>query len=304
MPSRPSASGLCDDHFPIGSCLHSRLTAPRIPRGRHSDGKRIVQPRSYTPLPLRGRGVYTLIPCTFCTCSICSSECKNSASQDKRVRQPLGRPIHELAHKQLTLPMSTLFKTAAVIAALLAAGALARWIVNPWFAPLQMRSMCSKSDFSHLTANRDSTQSLGECFETKAKLFMEKDYAESKDLAKTFLTLLSALLVTSITFSEKIVDIHNSKRTPLIAMISCWLLLLLAIIFTGSGLATMAVAAGIAAYSPQVNYSALERHAVQLFISGCFCFGFALLALIIAGIVSLLDKRSTIQKTGTVESAG
>src|SRR6059058_128106 len=39
------------------------------------------------------------------------------------------------------------------------------------------------------------------CVDRRAKLFLEHDYTETKDLAKAFLTLLTAVLVASITFS-------------------------------------------------------------------------------------------------------
>src|SRR4051794_32782284 len=40
------------------------------------------------------------------------------------------------------------------------------------------------------------------CVDDRARLFIERDFAETKDLAKAFLTLLTAMLVASITFSE------------------------------------------------------------------------------------------------------
>jgi hypothetical protein len=153
--------------------------------------------------------------------------------------------------------MSTVAKSLLILLFITLGAGLAYWITHPWFEHPATSFACSLSD----RADHER-----ECLEQRAKVFLEKDYAETKDLAKTFLTLLSALLVTSITFSEKIVDIHNSRRTPLVCMVSCWFLLLLAIIFAGAGLATMAVAAGQAAYSPAVDYFALEWHAVKLFM--------------------------------------
>jgi len=43
-----------------------------------------------------------------------------------------------------------------------------------------------------------------------ANRFLDRDYAEVKDLSTAFLTLLTAVFVASITFSEKIVDFNRS----------------------------------------------------------------------------------------------
>jgi len=184
--------------------------------------------------------------------------------------------------------VTTARQTLVVVAIAVVAIAIARELTLPWFQAPAVFDSCTTSTLQRLAS---SSQGFAECVEKNAKLFLEKDYAESKDLAKTFLTLLSALLVASITFSEKIVDIHNAKRTPLAGMLICWLLLLLAIVLTGSGLASMALAAGYAAYYPATNYRALESHAVLLFVGGCFSFGVAMLALLVSGAVSLTDKR-------------
>ncbi len=184
-------------------------------------------------------------------------------------------------------------KAVLVLISLVIAGLLAVAITKPWFAGLQSQTACRGPNHTLLSRDLSPRALFVECLEQKAKLFLEKDYAESKDLAKTFLTLLSAILVGSITFSEKIVDIHNSKRAPLLAMIVCWLLLMLAIVFTGSGLASMALGAGYAAYYPDADYWAFESHAVLLFIGACFAFGVAMLSLILAGVISLTDKRAS-----------
>jgi len=197
---------------------------------------------------------------------------------------------------------STHVKAAGVALALFLACLLTKWIMTPWFEPISLRANCIQQDFSMVSAGSQSKDGLTECLERTAKLFLDKDYAETKDLAKTFLTLLSAALVASITFSEKIVDIHNSKRTPLLAMLSCWLLLLLAIVFTGSGLASMTFAAGYAAYHPSANFWHLEFHAVNLFIAACLSFGFGLFALITAGTISLVDKRTEATRQDREES--
>ena len=42
------------------------------------------------------------------------------------------------------------------------------------------------------------------------KDFLAYDYMEAKDMAKAFLTLVSAILVGTITFSEKIVNFETA----------------------------------------------------------------------------------------------
>ncbi len=105
-----------------------------------------------------------------------------------------------------------------------------------------------------------------------AQLFVN-DYTESKDFAKAFLTLLVAVFVASITFSEKIVDLAKSGAWPKAAMIICWLALLVAVVACGTGLAYMVIAYGIAVYAPEVDYRFHEVRAVQLFTASGILFG-------------------------------
>jgi hypothetical protein len=135
-------------------------------------------------------------------------------------------------------------------------------------------------------------QELSRCLADNAQLFLDKDYAETKDLVKAFLTLLTAVLVASITFSEKIVDLSRAGWWSRGAMISCWVLILAAIASSGAGLAFMSMAAGWAAYRPDVDYTVFELRAVALFVTAGLSFGGALVALFVAGVISLVDQRS------------
>ena len=189
-------------------------------------------------------------------------------------------------------PMSSFAKLVLVAVAVAISLAIVGWVMSPWLRPVEIQSSCRLPDFTFVRAASDTSGEFNACLERNAKLFLAKDYAETKDLASTFLTLLSAILVASITFCEKIVDVHNARRTPLVAMIACWLLLMLAIVFTGSGLASMAVGAGYAAYHPSADYWSYEVHAVCMFVSGGLAFGFAMLALILASVISLSDKHA------------
>jgi len=182
---------------------------------------------------------------------------------------------------------------------LLATAMTAKLVINNWFKIPKTINACKDSNGLHRSFIDEEFEDYQTCIKNSAKLYLEKDYAESKDLAKTFLTLLSAILVASITFSEKIVDISKAKLLPLSTMIVCWSLLMAAIIFCGSGLAFMTTAAGIAAYNPELDYWQLEARGVNLFLSAGVAFVFALIALIIAGISSLVEKRAGVIATST-----
>jgi len=154
-------------------------------------------------------------------------------------------------------------------------------------------SYCYDAPNGVLTPESDYV-SFYRCSVERARVFLEKDYAETKDLSKAFLSLLTAVLVASITFSEKIVDVAKSGPWAKASMVTSWVCLLLAIIACGTGLALVSTAAGFAAHSPDPNYYTLEWKAVPLFVSAGLFFGTALACLLIAGIIALLDKRQAI----------
>jgi hypothetical protein len=136
------------------------------------------------------------------------------------------------------------------------------------------------------------TKPFDECVRKRVANFLEHDYPESKDLAKSFLTLLTAVLVASITFSEKIVDFARASWVSKSLIITCWLSVLGAITACGVGLAFMAQAAGWATYQPFLDDRSIEDRAVGLFITAGLAFGVGLATLITAGIISLVGRSS------------
>jgi hypothetical protein len=68
------------------------------------------------------------------------------------------------------------------------------------------------------------------------KNFLTYNYAESKDLAKSFLTLISAILVFSITFSDKVVNFQNATRQTRVLLITSWVLFVGSIVLCGISL--------------------------------------------------------------------
>ena len=80
-----------------------------------------------------------------------------------------------------------------------------------------------------------------------ARIFLDFDYVDWKDITKSFLTLSSATLVLSITFSEKIINHASAGTAERRAMLICWSALLSAVVLCGLGLVMLSVAANYAA---------------------------------------------------------
>ena len=90
------------------------------------------------------------------------------------------------------------------------------------------------SDVSDLQSSRPCNQDSVGC---EVILPMVKtSYDEGKDLSKSFLTLIGAVFVASITFSEKIIDLKTAGPSGRVAMVTCWLSLLLSVAACGTGL--------------------------------------------------------------------
>jgi len=73
-----------------------------------------------------------------------------------------------------------------------------------------------------------------------SEMFLKYDYAETKDLCKHFLTLVTAVL----TFSEKIVDYRNATPLAKYLLLARRIMFLVAIIACGVGLVYMCLAGG------------------------------------------------------------
>ena len=118
--------------------------------------------------------------------------------------------------------MKQLLKISIEVALLIAATGTGMLVVANWFETPQAINACYYSEGIQRSFVPEELPAYQACIEKQAKLYLERDYAESKDLAKTFLTLLSATLVASITFSEKIVDVSKAGLLPFGTMIVCW----------------------------------------------------------------------------------
>jgi hypothetical protein len=154
-----------------------------------------------------------------------------------------------------------------------------------------LRPECHNAVGKFSAADGQDSVAYHACLEERAKLFFDRDYAETRDISKAFLTLLTAVFVASITFSEKIVDLHKSGWWPRALMICCWVSLLIAIAACGAALALMMQAAGYASYYPQADFWVFEADAVRLYLCSGFSFGVGLVCLLVAGIISLVDGQ-------------
>ncbi len=123
--------------------------------------------------------------------------------------------------------------------------------------------------------------------------FMEYDYTEIKDLATQFLTLITAILVFSLTFSERIIEYKRVDQGTRNILIAAWSSFFLSIVACGMCLVLNAAAAGEMLYGPRPD-SAFEisyYSAVLLIVAGCI-FVLGLGFLIVAGIKGQSQARA------------
>lgn len=124
-------------------------------------------------------------------------------------------------------------------------------------------------------------------------LMVKTSYDEGKDLSKAFLTLLVAVFVASITFSEKIVDLKSAGPWERGTMIACWSSLLLAIAACGTGLVYLASVLAFSLFDSLLASHQMMRAAVLIGSSGLL-FGVGLVMMFLAGLPQFLKqtKRS------------
>lgn len=90
-----------------------------------------------------------------------------------------------------------------------------------------------------------------------AEIFLKYDYSETKDLLKTFITLISATLVLSLTFSEKVIGFGDAPKATQYVLFGAWALFILALVCAGIGMSFIAAAAGKVLYGeiPLFNWT-------------------------------------------------
>lgn len=129
---------------------------------------------------------------------------------------------------------------------------------------------------------------------SRARVFLEFQYPEIKDLLKHFLTLIAAALVFSVTFSEKIVNFQNAQRSQHVIVIVAWFLLVLALGSCGVGLYTLYLAAesaiGSEIYKRPTGLQVLIRRSYIFQDLSGFLFGLGLLLLVASAAINFWKK--------------
>ncbi len=142
-----------------------------------------------------------------------------------------------------------------------------------------------------------------------ADKFIKYGYPEIKSLGIQFLTLLTAILIFSLTFSEKIVNYNQSTNSVRAILIGGWTFLILAIISDGIGLAFNAMALPTALS----DLNEFEKHQSRssefyepafislksILISGVF-FISGLICIVSAGVASLVFQARTNSKSTNI----
>jgi hypothetical protein len=129
------------------------------------------------------------------------------------------------------------------------------------------------------------------CIQMEMKSYVDTDYGQISDLAKAFLTLITATFVASISFSEKIVNIQTAPRASSIAMFISWLFLLLAIFACGTGL----VMNLSSIYDLKYNWnspSVFQSYGLLLFFGSGISFALGLTSMLIAALPNLTKSQA------------
>lgn len=122
-----------------------------------------------------------------------------------------------------------------------------------------------------------------------AKLFLQYDYGEGKALCTQFLTVVVAVLVVSLTFSEKIADFPKASKLVKCLLLAAWCLFVLAIILGGLAIYFMARAAENAFYGG-TSYYQIQSKAMYIAVAGGCAFVLGLISLISSAAVTIFKS--------------
>jgi hypothetical protein len=125
---------------------------------------------------------------------------------------------------------------------------------------------------------------------TTAELFLKYDYAETRDLLKVFITLISATLVFSLTFAEKIVNFRQADWKARACLIASWILFVTSLVLCGLAVCLIAAAAGKMLYGaiPLITISYFELALASwacVLLAGC-AFVLGLMMMVAAAVIS------------------
>lgn len=129
-----------------------------------------------------------------------------------------------------------------------------------------------------------------------AELFLKYNYSETKDMGLHFLTLVTAVLVFSLSFAEKVFDFKNASKQKRTVVILGWCLYLISIILCGIGLTLNALAGGAAVYNGDYNYWAQLSYRFIILAGVSFILGliFTIISAIISGSINKVQTKDTV----------
>jgi hypothetical protein len=117
--------------------------------------------------------------------------------------------------------------------------------------------------------------------------FMKYAFNETKDLAEHFLTVITAVLVFSLTFSERIADFKSATAKTRGALVTAWCSFLLAIILCGIAIGFVALSAGFATSNgKEEEYWGIMYVGIRCLMAGGALFVVGLIALMISALLS------------------
>lgn len=125
----------------------------------------------------------------------------------------------------------------------------------------------------------------------KYELFLKYSYPEARDMGLHFITVVTAVLIFSLNFAEKVFNFKNASGTKRLVVILGWCLFLISIILCGIGLTFNAVAGGGAVYRKDY-YSHYAQLAYGFIIAAGLFFIAGLVFLIISAALSHSANKS------------
>lgn len=135
-----------------------------------------------------------------------------------------------------------------------------------------------------------------------ADYFIKYGYGEIKDLVKQMISLLTAMLIFSVTFSEKIINFNQASIYSKLLLIISWAMMILALVFSGIGLSFNALAyptALVDSWIVQTRRQPVSHEFYGPVMQGLFiivisgvCFILSLIYLVGAGALSMMEEKT------------
>jgi hypothetical protein len=161
-----------------------------------------------------------------------------------------------------------------------------------WTGPTPIYST-AKKDASDV--QRPNQADLSEaCVLTQVKSYIDTDYGATQDLAKVFLTLITATFVASVAFSEKIFKWPDPSGSTAVAMRFSWGLSLAATVSCGSGIAINLISLYRLKYR-LIDPEQFQRVGRIPFVFPALCFGMSLANMLIATRACPIPQESPVK---------